>query len=120
MISKSDLIKMARHVARRSEGYADPRIMHPARDWLIGLSAATALFLALSAAAGYLFWSRNSHDPYGEVTLSTVTYDRATAEAVLTRYRERSLRYRALGGIEASTAESIEAVGTTSAPTVAP
>ena len=88
---------MVRHISRRSEGHPDRRIMHPVRDWLIGLTTASFLFLAVSLAEGYLFWStsvRVSEVP--EVTVETVRYDSKLVGRVLADYRARNAQYESL------------------------
>ena len=102
MITKQALLHMVRHVVRRSEGYRDRRIMHPRRDWLIGLFGAVFLFLASAAVEGYLFWSKSSADA-DAVTLETVTYDQKLVRRVLTEYRSREARYKELLGASVGT-----------------
>ncbi len=88
---------MAHHIVRRGEGYPDRRIMHPARDWLIGLTGAAFLFLCASAGAGYLFWSKsNAATTASEVTIDSVKYDPKLIERVLTNYRARQAQYESL------------------------
>ena len=45
MIEKNDIIKMAKHVFRRSNGRQDHHIMHPYREWAIGVLVAITIFL---------------------------------------------------------------------------
>lgn len=50
MISKTDIIKLSKHVFSRSQGIADKRIIHPRRDWAIGL----LLLIVCMIGGGYM------------------------------------------------------------------
>ena len=122
MITAHNILKMARHIVRRSDGYRDRRIMHPRRDWLLGLAGTAILFVAGAFGAGYLFWNKSiaATEAY-EVALDTVTYDSKLIKRVLAEYRGRSGRYEVFRGAvptATSTATSTKALGAsaTSAP----
>ena len=94
MITKNDIIKMARHVLRRSQGRPDNRIIHPLRDWLIGLSIAVLMLVTLSIYAGSLFFTEknNDIDAYS-VDIETVTYEYERVNNVLETYRARETTF---------------------------
>jgi len=45
MANKNDILKMARHVFRRGQSIPDRRLMHPKREWAIGLIVALAVMV---------------------------------------------------------------------------
>ncbi len=99
MITKHSILKMVRHIVRRDAGHPDRRIMHPARDWFIGLLGVGVVFLGGGVYAGYLFWSKsNTIAETHEATSGSVKYDRKLIDRVLTDYRARQTRYESLGG----------------------
>ena len=113
MISKADIIAMARHVARRGTGHADYRIVHPSREWLIGLAGATILFLGAGAHAGFFFWSKGNALVETPLSLETATYNHATIYQVLEVYAARSATHKALRpllGVSATTTTSTSSV----------
>jgi hypothetical protein len=118
MIAKHSILKMVQHIVRRSEGYSDRRIMHPARDWCIGLCAAALLFLGSSAAAGHLFWSKSHTAPDAyEVTIDPVKYDPKLIARVLTEYRRRAAQYTSLHGNSGAVPDGVLQATTTAAST---
>lgn len=99
MITKHNIIKMVRHIVRRGDGYPDHRIMHPARDWSVGLLGVAVLFLGTSVGAGYLFWRiDNTATEAYTVTIDPVTYDQKLIKRVLTDYAATRARYKSLRG----------------------
>lgn len=113
MITKHDIIKMAKHVVRRGKGRPDGRIMHPERDWFFGFLAAAVLFLGGVAYAGFVFYSAWQYNPDAvEVDVAAVVYEKDLIREVTERYKAREQAFRALRREPA-------AVGTTT-PTIAP
>lgn len=97
MITPQAFLSMTRHIVRRSDGYRDRRILHPRRDWLIGLVGAACLFVVGSAGAGYLFWSKSITIATADAGMVDVaTYDTKRVSRVLAEYRSRKARYEAL------------------------
>lgn len=94
---KHNIFTIARHIVARSEGRLDRQILHPARDWTIGLTGVAFLFLAGSVGAGYLFWSKNIlvTETY-VVTIEPVQYDQKLIKRVLAEYTARQVQYELL------------------------
>lgn len=88
---------MAKHITRRSAGRRDNRIIHPQRDWLIGLMATTMLFLAGSVYAGFVFFTELHHevDP-STVSVETTSYRYDLIQEVLGTYTDRAETFEAL------------------------
>lgn len=61
MIDKKDIIKMAKHVFKRGKGVPDKRLMHPRRDWTIGM-----IVFALILIGGSYFGAV-SYNQYKEI-----------------------------------------------------
>lgn len=97
MSIKHNIFTIARHIVAHSEGRRDWQIMHPARDWTIGLVGVVFLFLAGSAGAGYLFWSKNVlvTETY-VVTIEPVQYNQKLIKQVLAEYTARQAQYELL------------------------
>ena len=55
MIQKKDILKMAKHVFKRGRGIPDKRLLHPRRDWTIGLVLFVTVFVSGSVIAGQSF-----------------------------------------------------------------
>lgn len=119
MITMHDIAKTARHIARRGEGYRDRRIMHPARDWLIGFLVAILLFLGSAAGSGYLFW-KNMTRSEEEATVEPVTYDPKLVRNVLSGYRAREERYESLRGDAILVSGDVTDTATSTAATSTP
>lgn len=91
MISKKDIIKMARHVTRRGSNIPDNRLMHPYREWFIGLSGAILIAIVGAGYNATVFSHYNSLE--GQIaarSLETVKYQREVAERVLEYYGARA------------------------------
>ena len=109
---------MPHHSARRGDGYSDQRIMHPARDWFVGLVGAAVLFLGSSVGAGYLFWSKsNATADASGATIDPVKYDPKLIKRVLTDYGARYARYESLQADIISVPEATSTATTTATST---
>lgn len=97
MSIKHNIFTIARHIVAHREGRRDWQIMHPARDWTIGLVGVVFLFLLGSAGAGYLFWSNSAlvTETY-VVTIEPVQYDQKLIKQVLAEYTARQAQYELL------------------------
>lgn len=97
MIEKQDILKMAKHVFKRSHGANDHNIMHPYRDWAVGLVVAATIFVL---GAIYAFNVYISFDNFDIVTsdpaADTVSYKEAQVSAAIELYEERAIKFAAL------------------------
>lgn len=97
MISKADIIKMAKHVTRRSAGMPDRAMMHPRREWLLGLSCAFVVMGAGAAYNAFVFQHYSTIESFVTETQVHITeYRSDRTQTVLERYRERTAAYEAL------------------------
>lgn len=89
MISKSDIIRIVKHVGKKSRGIPDRRIMHPGRDWVIGLLMAAATFIGLALYATSVFLTSTTNvDSEIVIESSVVKYEQERTMAVLEKYRK--------------------------------
>lgn len=87
MIEPRDIKKMVMSVVRHDKGLRDPRIMHPARDWFIGIGFMFAIVLAgaLYSAMSYVTYDVIDYSET-DVDQSLTTYRAASVEAAIAVY----------------------------------
>lgn len=124
MITKDDIVRMARHIARRGQGKLDRRLIHPARDWFVGFSTAFVLFLVSLGGTGYLFFTKSTLvTEEREVAIDAVKYDERLIEKVREQYAARKEKEELLraggaqGSVEINEANLGEMPGEEPAPT---
>ena len=74
MISKKDILNMARHVTRHSNGHQRTKLIHPRREWFIGL----IVFLLVVVSGGVLNAER--HRYYSDLESAVETQDVSVKE----------------------------------------
>lgn len=90
MISKDDIIRVTRHILRREQGYPDRKLMHPIREWAIGLGVGTVLFVIAVAFSGYAFITQSERlDEEIVSDSSVVLYKQEETKDILNKYRTR-------------------------------
>jgi len=101
MITKKDIIAMAKHVVHRDAGMRDTRLMHPTRDWIMGLIAALVLFVGAVFYAAFTFISHTQFtEQPGVVARSIDPYNQEKIQAILAQYNERAIRFATLRDVE--------------------
>ncbi len=98
MMNKNEFTKMAKRILRSSEGLHSPQLMHPSRDWIIGLLVAIVFFAAAAV------WSSMTYLEYQEIAISNedvtevdiVVYRESLVEASLKEFDERARTYEFL------------------------
>ena len=97
MIDKKHIIKMAKAVVRRDKGYPDRRLMHPQREWFIGLAMFTFLVFLGSLFAAHTFVTYQNIDALdGDPGSSIPSYKEASVAKALTLYRLRAQEFTKL------------------------
>lgn len=125
---------MIKHVARRSRNVPDRRLMHPKREWLIGLGLFTLVLVVSGIVSAQRFAYFSHIETHLEATeLNVVTYKTGAMNDVIRQYDERTVRFQQLrNGIAPrtpdpivienqgadDTATSSDAVATTSTETI--
>jgi hypothetical protein len=115
MINRKEFTKMAKRIVQSNSGIKNPRLMHPLREWWIGLLVATLLFSAISVwstqiYAGYQSIA-NAEGSFDEV--APVVYRESLVDTVLAEFSHRDERHNSyLPKKEGSATSDIEAAVT--------
>jgi hypothetical protein len=112
MINKKQIAEMAKNVFKHERGLRDPRIMHPDREWLLGLGAALVVFVVGAVWSGNTFL-KNRHVSALTAQSDGVTetvYRESQVKEVLKTLDERERRLQELLGV-APEPLPVEAVG---------
>lgn len=97
MISKNDIIKMARRVTHLSQGYKEKKTINPKREWFIGI----LIFLLIAVVGGvhnalnYVYFN-NIEDTVVENPVTVTDYEEEKAKAALEKYRQKKLDFDSL------------------------
>ncbi len=119
MIHKNAFSKITGKILRRQAGLHDYQIMHPTRDWLIGLCFAVTVFLVGAALSAQLYFSNiNTTLVMDDSAEEVVVYRESIVEAALKELEERDAVYQQLqvssGRVSVPVPASSPAVATTS------
>ncbi len=118
MIETKDITKMVQHVVRRKRGIADPQIMHPMREWVIGIGVAAAVVTAGSVLAATLYnYYDEKRDTIITVSETLVPYNAALIESALTQYRQKQQQYNLIVGTSISSVPTTESTKETATST---
>ena len=98
MISKRDIAKIAKRVLKRQSGVRDHQIIHPRREWAVGLLG--GLILLIVGATWSFFTYRDVSGREVEntdtVEVEQTIYRDELVNAALEKLRERQASYQAL------------------------
>jgi len=91
MINKKLIAEMAHKIFRHQQGLHDPKMMHPEREWLVGL-AITLLIFSISA-----YWSAHTYVENKNTTIvesanennDVVVYRESLVKSALAEFSER-------------------------------
>jgi len=97
MITKKEILNLVSHIIRRNKGVPDRRLMHPEREWFVGLGVALLIGLGGSLYAGSFFFSQEQviKETF-TVSSDTIRYKKDVVDEVFGTYRARSLEFDAL------------------------
>ncbi|NCN52758.1 hypothetical protein GW943_03050 [Candidatus Parcubacteria bacterium] len=99
MITKQDIIKFARTVAKREAGKVPSRTINPTREWVRGLAVAGLLFVGGMVYAGFSFSSQlHITDTQPNVEVTVPQYDQAALARTLEVYRARKESFEKVHG----------------------
>ena len=89
---------MARHILKHSQGLQDHKIMHPERDWLIGLGLALVIFTGSAIGSVYTYWKNKNIEvtPDESTVKETVVYREAVVKDALASFEKRNKEREAL------------------------
>lgn len=97
-MNKKQFTEMAKHVLHPKRKVRSPQLMHPTRDWWIGLCIAIAFFSVSSAwsAVTYLQYREIAHTGEEADEIDIVVYRESLVNASLAEFEARAERYNAL------------------------
>ena len=108
MIETKDITNMVAHIVRRDKGIPDTNIMHPMREWVVGLAV---VFLLV---AGGVVFNIIMYQSYSEalsapvtVTETVVPYKAAVVAQAITHYQTERTRYKSLLGTVSTLPQSV-------------
>jgi hypothetical protein len=96
MQNKDIFKELIKKLERQKKGLADPRIMHPKREWATGIIVMIVLFLG-SAVWSAQMYLKNRNVTMAEVPADgVVVYREAVVTDVLAKFAEINQRYQAI------------------------
>ncbi|MFT7507783.1 MAG: hypothetical protein ACI92I_000951 [Acidimicrobiales bacterium] len=97
MIDKKSIVKMAKHAFRAGQGRPDIRLIHPQREWVIGLCIFMFVVTASVLVTGDIFTMNQNTDLIeGDAGKRIPKYQKAAVEESIDLYRSRSDEYEKL------------------------
>lgn len=105
-------MKFSFSISQFKSGRYEKRMLHPLREWFIGVSVFLLCVLSATAHSAYTFIKYESVniDTVTISTESTIRYNRTLVETVLGRYQERAQEFSAIiAGIPVPEADTEEA-----------
>lgn len=109
MISKVDILKFVHHVVHRNAGRTDKRLVHPEREWIIGMLIAFCVGAAGAVYGSFFFVQQEEvveRNVSGDIT--AVRYRAGTVEEALGLYAARKEAFSALRGTYVPVVESLK------------
>ena len=97
MIDKKSLAQAARNIIRHQRGLKDPTLMHPEREWVIGLAIGLAIcVLSASGSAYSYFTNKYLTAEVSETTEGETVYREAMIKDALKEFATRNQEREAL------------------------
>lgn len=110
MIDTKSIVAMARHVFRHTKGYPDRKMMHPNREWLIGIGILVVIVAVGGVTTTQTFLYFQSIDSLQPTnTTQLTTFKQSEADAVVRVYRSRAQMYNQLNGVTATSSATTAA-----------
>jgi hypothetical protein len=100
MMSKKELTKIAKRIVKADRGLRSPQLIHPNREWGIGILSAVIIFVACAvwSASVFLEYRDISVSSGEENTAISTVYREAMVERVLGDFKERADEHARLKG----------------------
>lgn len=97
MITKQDIQKMIKHVARRSRNIPDRRLLRPRREWVIAiLGFLVVVSIGGTFSAERFHYLRNIDEHVEDNSLDVVEYKQGTMKKVIDHYLSRQEKFSQL------------------------
>lgn len=97
MVDRNTITKMAKRILRSPKGVRGPQVIHPERDWLLGLMVAIGVFVfsVIFAVYEYNFYRNitvTDHNPIDEIEI----YRENMVKDALDKFTERAQEHQSL------------------------
>jgi flavorubredoxin len=117
MKNKAQITQAVKQIFRHQQGLHDPQIMHPYRDWLIGLSVAVVIFvISIGISISTYTKNKNSGEDLGESGgVDVVQYRESQVNEALEKF---SAREQVVIGIVGIHSEEDEVSSSTASTTI--
>lgn len=104
MVNKAEIKAMAKNILRHNRGIKKRQIMHPPREWTLGLVFCLLIFISFS------IWSTQTYLKYKEISVDTtqvsseevVVYRGAMVSDALNLFRQKEQKFNQLLNISAA------------------
>ncbi len=97
MIGGKNILKIAKHVAKRNRGSFDVELTHPAREWIVGVIVSVCLTFTLGALAWFTYYAQLEQIEKPVVADEPlIEYKQEKAREVLELFGERERTFEAL------------------------
>lgn len=119
MIETKDITKMVSHILRRDKGIADTELMHPVREWFIGLGL-TSLAVALGSWFCFYLYLSYSAEMQKEVVVveQAVPYQATAVKNALELFAFKQKKFSEIIGGGSTSGVLLPAEPATSTPKV--
>lgn len=112
--------EVLKKISKHSKTLQDTQLMHPEREWGIGLLVACIFFIAAASLSAYTYFKNQSVDVYvGSTETEDVVYRESLVKEALERIENRARKIEELSGqIQEVTVPPKTETATSSAPAV--
>ena len=96
-LNKDNLTKMARRILRPERSLQSPQLMHPTREWFVGLLLAVGVFASSAAWSAHMYVQHRDMAVSGAgVETDVVVYRESMVTAALADFAERAATHEEL------------------------
>jgi hypothetical protein len=89
-INKNQFLEMTKKILRHGDGLRDQPIMHPTREWFIGIGIGIGIFMVVAVGSAYTYWNNKEVNiTFPEDTTEVTTYRESQVKDALKQYRAR-------------------------------
>ena len=112
MINRKEITNVAKRMLRQHRGLEDPQIIHPQREWLIGVGFSVLVFTLIVwwSVSSYIEHAHTDTDISAEVGSTDAVYREVQVNAALELFAEKSEKFNKLVGDIPAQPEIVESV----------
>ena len=97
MIEKKDILKMVKSVSKRAAGKPDKRLIHPRREWFIGISLFLLIVIVGAVYSAHVYTSLDRlEDSVSESDTSVIRYQAGNVQTALDRYQATQQKFETM------------------------